>query len=446
MEKKSLLEWMVDEARRQGAKASEFYYQKVERTEVQVSGGIIDNLTRAVEEGLGARIEARGGAAFSYTADLKKSTLRDFLKEAVAASNIAANPGFSQIPDPEKAPTGDMLLCDESHDSDILQEMMNCAKEIENSALGVDKRIASVDMASVEEERRKTELINSRGFSGAYSSDSYQGLCICIGRSEHSGSFGYDYTTSRRFRDLSPASIGRQAAVNTLFSLDGTMVRSQRALVVFSPMASNKFLQMLFNILSGENLSKRRTFLCDLVGRTIGSPQLTIIDDGTLPGAIGTVPFDDEGIPSAKKIVIDKGELETFLLDTASSRKINAKSTGNAFRASYRDVPSVHPTNFFIKPGEYSREMLLSSAGCGFYINSLTNTGGFNATSGSFSLAAAGKWIENGELTYPVDSVTISGSIAGVMKNLIAAGADFEWRGATGAPSLLFSEMDVTGG
>lgn len=445
MDKSALLVWLVREARSQGARASEFYYQRLEKTKINVSRGKLENLTRAVEEGLGIRIEAGGGAAFSFSASLKKSDLRRLIRSTIDASNILANPGFSVIPErfaPKKPYAG---LSDTGYDTYKLEDKIHFAREMEREALQTDPRIVSVDNSIFEEERDDTLLINSEGFLEGYQSTLYSGVAVCVAKSAHSGAIGYDYRDSRLFAGLNASEIGRSAGRQTVFSLDGVSIESKKISVVMSPYAAGDFMRLLFSAFSGDLVFKKRTFLWNMEGGELGSSHLTIIDDGTEEGATGTVPFDDEGMPAQKTVLVDRGIISQFIHSTLSARRAGKRPTGNQFRTSYRNLPAIHSTNLILKPGTADPQKLISDAVTGLYVNSLTDTGGFNTGSGDFSLAASGRWIDHGELSFPVDSITISGKITEALKNIVAMGNDTLRRGGISSSSILFSEMNISG-
>jgi PmbA protein len=168
-----------------------------------------------------------------------------------------------------------------------------------------------------------------------------------------------------------------------------------------------------------------------------------VIDDGTIPGALGSRPFDGEGLPIKKKLIVDKGELQSYLLDTYSGKKLGMASTGNASR-SVGEPPGVGPANFFLAPGAHSPDDIIRSVKAGLYVTELIGFG-VNMVTGDYSRGAAGLWIENGELTYPVEEITIAGNLKQIFQDIEMIGNDLEMRGRIAAPTVKISRMTIAG-
>jgi PmbA protein len=190
-------------------------------------------------------------------------------------------------------------------------------------------------------------------------------------------------------------------------------------------------------------LYKGASFLNGQLGNRIASELTTVWDDGTIPGALGSKPFDSEGLPITRKAVVENGVLLSYLLDTYSAKKLSMASTGNASR-SIGEPPGVAPTNFYLAPGPHTPDAIIGSVKQGLY---LTETIGFgvNLVTGDYSRGAAGIWIENGELTFPVEEVTIAGNLKDMFQNIEMVGNDLEMRGRIAAPTLKISQMTVAG-
>jgi PmbA protein len=175
----------------------------------------------------------------------------------------------------------------------------------------------------------------------------------------------------------------------------------------------------------------------------IASELVTVIADGTIPAALGSRPFDGEGLPTTKKTVVEKGRLKSYLLDTYSGKKLGMASTGNASR-SVGDPPGVAPSNFYLVSGRHAPDEIIRSVKQGFYVTELIGFG-INMVTGDYSRGAAGLWIENGELTYPVEEVTIAGNLKEMLQNIEMVGNDLEMRGRIAAPTLKISQMTIAG-
>jgi PmbA protein len=213
--------------------------------------------------------------------------------------------------------------------------------------------------------------------------------------------------------------------------------------VVFDSEMAASLLRNLASALSGYALYKGASFLAGKLGTRIGSDLLTVIDDGTIPGALGSRPFDGEGLPMRKKMVVDQGELQSYLLDSYSGRKLGMKSTGNASR-SVGDAPGVSPANFYLNPGKNGPDQIIRSVESGLYVTEMIGFG-VNMVTGDFSRGAAGLWIENGELAYPVEEITIAGNLKEMFQNITMVGSDLEMRGRIASPTIKIERMTIAG-
>ena len=189
---------------------------------------------------------------------------------------------------------------------------------------------------------------------------------------------------------------------------------------------------------------RRQSFLVDKVGQQIGSPLITIIDDATMVEGVASRPFDDEGVRSAGVTVVEGGVLKQYICDSYSARRLNLRPTGHASRG-YTSIPSVGSSNLYVKNGDTSRADIIKSVKSGLYLSSMFGSG-MNSVTGDFSQGATGFWIENGELTYPVQEITIAGNVMKALSNVKAVGNDLSFKlGSTASPTLLIGEMTVGG-
>jgi PmbA protein len=188
---------------------------------------------------------------------------------------------------------------------------------------------------------------------------------------------------------------------------------------------------------------RHQSFLAGKLGERVASDRVTVIDDGTLPGLFGTSPFDDEGVPSRRTVVIERGILKSYLLNCYAARKLALKTTGNASRG-LTGNPGIGHGNFFLEKGDQAPEQIVGGIANGFYITEVQGFG-VNIVTGDYSQGAAGLWIKDGELAYAVSEVTIAANLRDMLMAIEAAGADLEFRGSVAAPTLKIGEMTVGG-
>ena len=188
---------------------------------------------------------------------------------------------------------------------------------------------------------------------------------------------------------------------------------------------------------------KRASFLLDKLGERLAPDFVTVYDDGRMQGGLGSRPFDGEGLATRKTTVVERGVLRSFLLDAYSGRKLGMPSTGNAAR-SVGDSPSVGPTNFYLVPGTSTPEQIIGSVARGLYVTDLIGFG-INMVTGDYSRGASGFWIENGELAYPVEEITIAGNLKRMFADIESLGNDLVFRGRIASPTIKLAEMTIAG-
>ena len=220
----------------------------------------------------------------------------------------------------------------------------------------------------------------------------------------------YWFTMARGFAGLEkPEDVGRIAAARAVRRLGARKVETQKVPVAFEPRTARALLDNIFDAVHGGAVYRNESFLAGRLGERVASEKLTVIDDGTIPGLFGTSPFDDEGVPTRRTVVIEKGVLRSYLLNTYTARKLGLRTTGNASRGLAGNA-GVGNGNLYIENGSVAPEQLIAGIREGFYVTELIGFG-VNIVTGDYSRGAAGMWIRNGELAFPVSEVTIAGTL-----------------------------------
>jgi PmbA protein len=258
----------------------------------------------------------------------------------------------------------------------------------------------------------------------------------------------YWYSVARTTAKLaSPEEIGREAARRTLARLGARQAKTQKAPVVFSPEIARSIVGNIFEAANGDSIYRNASFFCDQLGKQVAGENITVVDDGTLMldgiGGFGTSPFDGEGLATRRTVLVEKGVLKNYALNTYTARKLGMKSTGNASRG-LAGNPGIGAGNFYLEPGTLTPAELIGEVKNGLYV---TETMGFgvNLVTGDYSQGASGMWIENGELAYPVEEITIAGNLKDMYKNIVAIGNDLVFRGASAAPTIRVEGMTIAG-
>ena len=254
----------------------------------------------------------------------------------------------------------------------------------------------------------------------------------------------YWYSVSRRAKGLeTPEAVGRKAAERALRRLGARKIPTCRVPVVFDPETARALVAHVFEAVRGDAVYRSASFLAGKLGERVAGENVTVLDDGLRPGGFGSRPFDGEGIPASVTPVIEKGVLKNYLLNCYTARKLKLRSTGNASRG-IAGPPAVGQKNFYLTAGPYTPEEILRSVKNGFYVTELIGFG-VNIVTGDYSRGAAGLWIENGELTYPVEEVTIAGNLAEMLNHVTMIGSDLEFKSPLAAPTLLVEGLTVAG-
>jgi PmbA protein len=325
-----------------------------------------------------------------------------------------------------------------------IQERIALATAAESAALDFDPRITNSDGGEYSHQDARIVFANSHGFTGEYRSSSvFLSVASIAGRNGGMQRDGW-YSIQRRLGSLEAAeAIGRTAAERALRRLGARKVPTQQVPVVFDPDMSASLLRTICSAASGSAVYRSASFLTGKLGEKVATGDLTIVDDGRMAGKLGSRPFDGEGLPTRRTTLLRGGVLESYLLDTYTGRKLGMASTGNAAR-SVGQPPTVAPTNCHIIPGPYSPEQIIRSVERGLYLTEMIGFG-VNLVTGDYSRGAAGIWIENGALAYPVEEVTIAGNLNDMLQQIEMIGNDLEWRGSVVAPTLKIARMTIAG-
>jgi PmbA protein len=442
-----IAESLLNRAKAKGATGGDILVVEGNAFEVQVRLGGIEKISNARGKALGLRLFFGNRSALTSTSDFSKKSLDQILEDTCTLAKLAASDEFAVgLPPVEECAQHppELDLHDPAADRLTMEKRIGLAKEVEASALSEDPRITNSEGGEFANSQSSILYASSGGFVGQYQTSLASISAVPIATENGKMQRDYWYSASRHFDRLeSPAFVGRKAAHRVLRRMGARRVATQKVPVVFDPEMAGAFLGHLAGALSGYALYKGASFLAGKLGETIASPLLTVYDNPTLPSALGSKPFDAEGLPTRKNTIIESGILKSYLLDRYSARKLGLASTGNAARG-VEDAPTVSPSNFFIPPGKSSPMEILRSVRKGLYVTELIGFG-VNMVTGDYSRGAVGIWIEGGELAYPVEEITIAGSLQEMLKGIEMIGNDLFLYRRIAAPTLKISEMTVAG-
>jgi len=433
-------------AKQGGATEADVVVADGESLSVQVRLGAVDRLSKAREKRLGLRVFVGKRSATTSTSDFSLESLRRLVGETCTLAKAVVEDPVSGLPD-----AGDMAKdqpnLDLYDDTRIeTDRQIELAKRAESAAMATDERITNSEGADFDVSHGRVVLANSHGFVGEYPSSSYSLAVSPIAVDPSSGAMQRDawYDVQRKFRKLdTPEAIGVEAAKRAVRRLGARKIGTKRVPVVFDRETAGSLLGNLCSAASGYALYKGASFLAGQLGQPLAPNVITVYDEARMIGGLGSRPFDGEGLPTRKNTIVDKGVLTSYLLDTYSGRKLGLPSTGNASR-SVGESPSVGPTNFYLAPGTQSPEDIIRSVKDGLFVTELIGFG-INMVTGDYSRGAGGFWIENGELAYPVEEITIAGNLRQMFKEIESVGRDLVFRGRISSPTLKIAEMMVAG-
>ena len=446
---RATVERAIDRARRAGASAVDAILIESDSLEARVRAAEIDFVTQARQRTLGIRAlvasEQGTRSANTSTSDLSPEAVDRMAAETVTLARATAADPTAGLPDePFAAEIPDLALFDPA-DRDVDVEMrIQDARAAEAAARGADPRIENSEGSQIGSNFSHVAYGNSAGFFGEYDTASHSLFSEPVARSNGGLQRDYWYTVARRLSDLEqPDSVGRRAAERVLRRLGAKRIQTSEAAVIFDPLTAPSLLSHLISCVNGYAVYRKTSYLADKLGETIATASITVIDDGTRPGGLGSKPFDGEGLPTRRTVVIDRGRLSSYLLDSYSARKLEMKSTGNAARGA-GSPPTAGSTNLWLEPGQQSLDEIIASTERGLLVTELIGMG-FNPVTGDYSRGAAGLWIEAGEIVGPVEEITIAGNLSEMLMDVDAIGSDLLWLGSTASPSLRISKMTIAG-
>src|SRR3984957_9500055 len=448
----SLVSDVVALAVKAGASDAEAAAREGDELSVNVRMGEVETLKESGSRGLGLRVFLGTRSGSATTSDLTADGIRQLVDGAMAVAQVTEEDPFSGLPEASEfgSAPGDLhLYFDDVYSLDG-KERIEWARRAEAAAMAADPRITNSDGGSFDAATGRKVMANSRGFVGGYRT-SYAGVSAAPLAMDANGQMQRDgwWSGARRMADLeSPEAIGKEAARRTVRRLGARKVPTQRVPIVFAPEVARSLIGSIFEAAAGDSIWRHASFLAGRLGSQIAATTLTIVDDNAMllptgAGGFGSSPFDGEGLPSLRTVVVQNGVLETYLLNTYSARKLGLKSTDNASRG-LAGTPGIGCGNLYLEPGPLSPEEIIAQTQTGLYVTSLMGFG-TNIVTGDYSRGATGLMIENSQLTHAVEEVTIAGNLAEMMMNVTAIGNDLVFRGSVASPTLRIDGMTIAG-
>jgi PmbA protein len=442
---------IVTRAVKAGATDAEVTIRKGDEFSTVVRMGEVETLKESGSRGMGLRVlvasEHGHRVASTSTSDFSAEGVEHLVRGALALAQVTSEDPFAGLADTGEFGKleGDLELYHEDVYSLETTQRIEYARCAEAAALAADTRITNSDGGSFDAATGCRIFANSRGFTGEYraSSCSITASPIALGKNnEMQRDYWYTYARSLKKLDT-PESVGLEAARRTLRRLDARRVKTQQVPIIFAPEIARSLIGAIFDAASGDSIYRGASFFAGKLGEQVADKSVTVIDDHTIVGGFGTSPFDGEGLPSRRTVIVERGVLTNYLLNTYTGRKLGMKSTGNAARG-LAGNPGIGAGNLFLVAGTATPQEIHGSVQSGLYVTELMGQG-VNMVTGDYSRGASGQWIENGELAYPVQEITIAGNLKDIFRNITAIGNDLEFRGSVASPTLRVDGMTIAG-
>jgi PmbA protein len=436
---------LLEQAKRRGATAADAFVVEDQSFSTRVRLGRVDTVKHAREQHLALRVFVGHSMAAASSSDLSPDSVTQLVDDAVSLARITARDELSGLPEAALLcrAVPDLELHDPAGHALSAEEKIELAQRAEAAALAVDPRITNSEGADFADRRARYAYATTHGFAASYQTSSFSLSVSPVASDDREMQRDSWYHVTRKRALLeAPEDIGRVAARRTLRRLGARRVKTADVPVIFDPETAASLVRHIAGAVSGPALYRGASFLLGRIGERIAAPSVSIVDDGTLRGGLGSRPFDGEGLPVQRTVIVDQGVLRSYLLDTYSGRKLGLPSTHHAARDA--SGVSVSTTNLYIAAGESDPAALIGSVKSGLYVTELIGFG-VNGVTGDYSRGAVGIWIENGELAYPVEEVTVAGNLLDMFQAVEGVGNDLVFRDRTAAPTLLVGRMVVAG-
>jgi PmbA protein len=438
----TLLAGLLDAAKKAGADAADALYVEGVSASVSYRLGKLEDVERAESYDLGLRVFVGQKVAFVSSSDFSPDALAGLPSRAVSMARLAPEDRFAGLAPSDRLATSIPGLDLEDASEPSAEALIERARAVEGAALAVDG-VTNSEGGGASFSRNAIALATSTGFYGSYAATNHGiGVAVLAGEGT-TMERDYDHASARHACDLrDPQDIGRKAGEKAVRRLGPRSMPSQALPVVFHPDEAAGLIGHFAGAISGAAIARGVSFLKDRMGQQVFASGINIIDDPHRMRGLRSKPFDGEGVANSRYALIEDGRLTTWLLDCASARQLELSTTGHAARGT-GGPPSPSATNLYLQAGALSVNDLIADIKQGFYVTELMGMG-VNSVTGDYSRGAAGFWIENGEIAFPVSEVTIAGNLKDMFAHLVPAN-DLEFRHGTNAPTVRVEGMTLAG-
>lgn len=438
-----LTEKLVKKCRSLGADAAEVYLETSRNLSIEVLNSEIETIKEASSQGVGFRVFTGGKMGFSHCNDLSQASLDQTISKAIAFTKLSTADENNVLTD-DKGVSIVEGLYDPAIASEQMEKKIKMALDLEKLAMK-DKRITKSSGAGYSEGESEVFICNSNGILKNYKSSGC-GIGVSVVAEKGDQKNTGDESCSRiYFADLLPIEqIAGKASRKAWELLDPVMIPTQKASVIFDPDIAGALIGGIIAAINGERVLQGASFLKDSLNKQLASALLTITDDGIRAKGPSSAPFDGEGVPTMRNILIENGVLKSFIYNVRAAKRAGIKSTGNASRGSFSSLPAIGVHNLVISSGKNSADEIISSTKKGLLLKEVTGYG-IDPVSGNFSGGATGFWIINGEIAHPVKGITIAGKASEILNGIDMIANDTDMNRSLAAPTFRVAEMQIGG-
>ncbi len=426
-----------------GADQAEVYLETGRNMRIQVRNQEIETVQQAATHGVGFRIFVGGRMAFASCNEFSEDALDKAIESAIGFAKNTTPDENNVLPD-DKGFTDITGLFDPQISQVPMDQKIELAKKVEKLAME-DARITKSAGARYSEGEGETFLANSNGLLKTYKESGCSfGVSVVAEKGEQKSSGG-ESCSRRSFSDFEPVEkIAEKAARDAYEMLDPQMVKTQKATVIFDPDVARAILGGILGAVDGERVLQGASFLADKLDQKIASDLITLIDDGIRPKGLGSKPFDGEGVPTQRRVILDKGVLKGFMYNTIVAKRAGVKSTGNASRGGFTSLPGIGAHNFYMEAGESTPEEIIKATKKGLYLRNVTGYG-IISVNGNFSGGASGFWIEDGKISFPVKGLTIAGTAFEMLRDIDMVANNLDLNRSFTAPTFRIKSLQIGG-
>jgi PmbA protein len=437
-----LLDALLKQAKAAGADAADALLVEGTSSSLSCRLGEPEDLERSEGWDLGLRVLIGKRQAVVSSSDLSKQALTELLDRSIAMARAVPEDAYAGLADPEQLATSIPDLEEYDPAEPTAEQMIDMARACEDAARAV-KGITNSEGAGVSFGKSTVYLAGTNGFNGTRQGSRFSVSVSVVAGEGTKMERDYDYSSAVWLSDLDdPVSVGTKAGENTVKRLNPRKAESAQLPIVYDPRVASSLVGHFTGAINGQSVTRGTTFLASKMAAQVFADGINIIDDPLRKRGLSSKPFDGEGIATQKRNLIEDGRLTTWILDLATARQLGLQTTGHASRDT-GGPPSPSSTNVHLAAGTVSRDELIADIKNGFYVTELIGMG-VNTITGDYSRGAGGFWIENGEIAYPVNEITIAGNLADMFMHLTPAD-DLEFKRGTNAPTVRVDGMTIAG-